>query len=1461
MNLSGFLNVGLAKLSAISSSWWLLVKIALLLAIVKTFQFIHYRIAMLHRRVFSAALVRYIVVGMMFGGLFSLALLPGTQLAVATDKPQPENLSAKQIVERMTKAYADCKSYQDSGVVTTMFFMADRDRTTERPFTTAFVRPDRFRFEYKENDGSTKPSRYIIWSSSKDIQTWWDVRPGIEKPKSMQLALAAATGVSGGSSHTIPSLLLPGKVGASLSAMTIPKRVQDGNLGKVECFRIEGTLGNQPCTVWIDKKSYLLRRIDEQTQFDDFRTEQTTTYNPVINEEISDKTLAFAPPTVQVKTSNKAVPSDQEVPTHSSKVRQAPAKMPVESPKVVAESLPATSEQPVAKQLRSPVDVAAVAAARKVLEEVAAAYNKMDTYKAEGTAKIDMDTGATKMDMETSFSIELKKPNLYRISWTQKNDKMPGITQAGAVWSDGTQPYLYMEILHAYSKMQSDDFALGAASGCSGGAAMTMPSLFLSVFKQSQMPLARLIAPKIEATENIDGEDCYVVSGPSSISEKETFWISKSRHIILKCSRSLVPPKGHFEIPEMTDKQIEETVRNMGMKVTDENKKNMRERMTQMAQSMKAIKINGTSTEVYRNLSSPSLKKGDFIFTPPKDAKLKESLFGDILSGKSMANTNVAKKKTPIDLGDLQNKASSQNSDTQKKAVAIENELTEELVQSTANKDGSFTFKLKSRTGLVSEPQQSFFVRFLTLSDKPLKRLNAEPKYQSPKPLYGELELGIGPENKFAVVVDGLNGPKPRIYVDRNRDRDLTNDGSGEDISNVVIDVPYPSGTLPYSIRFMPRNSHNSVAYRSNSRREGNITLDGKQYKIAIQDDNFDGRFDDLEHSVLLIDVNRDGIFQGNRYVTGDFSSSEIFKLKEPFNIHGKVWQVASVSPNGLTITIRPSTAKVDVKLDLTPGNKAPDFTVKDLDGNPIHLKQEAAKTEYVLLHFWQSSNRYSQLQCHIFRKLYAQYKDHGLQIIGISEDQDASAVRNAMKEYSLTYPQVLVPNDSKSVKRLYRVLGYAQSYLIDRNMTITARGNSEIADKLQALLGPGDEQAAAKVEKESVEFEKKRATRFAHDASIYKTYSNAKGFDAVVVPRPAHWDQCDVRAVALHLPYVYILSRASADSTTDRPNLLIGKISTDAKGSRKVEFVGTMACINDGTDLLVWKDALLCPRHGGIAVYSLSDPAHPTFVRLVPSDLSMNDEAFTFGPGTLLVQNDNLFLLSQKRLFVFDAAKSLSPRFLTTLPVHSGFFGGCIVEGRIYGASSFQSTTGGNPSGISIYDISKPQEPKELGRVQTGDGLGDELIYQLLPVDSKRLVATTTRAISLYSLENPLKPTLIGTPVKFDKPSGRSAAMFAVGGRSFAIVNGTVYSVEGHKIIKYGDFTWGGNADGFPYRAAIQDNCIAITSGAFVTLLFADSHVLKQPAASKPNAAGSSNNATQPQKATPIKPKASESP
>ena len=233
-----------------------------------------------------------------------------------------------QILVAMADVYATCPTYRDKGQVTTQFYRVGRHqaRTDVRPFATAFCRPDQFRFEYQDRSVfSDKCSRHIVWANGSDVRTWWDVRPGVEKPESLGLALGAATGVSGGSAHTIPALLLPDpENGIRLTELIELSSLGDARLGDVTCYRLSGRFQpysvdpaeeeqhaqevlvrtgrrperskHSPVTVWIDCGTLLVRRIEDAVQFETFRTENVTEYEPAIGVTLSDDELQFDAP-------------------------------------------------------------------------------------------------------------------------------------------------------------------------------------------------------------------------------------------------------------------------------------------------------------------------------------------------------------------------------------------------------------------------------------------------------------------------------------------------------------------------------------------------------------------------------------------------------------------------------------------------------------------------------------------------------------------------------------------------------------------------------------------------------------------------------------------------------------------------------------------------------------------------------------------------------------------------------------------------------------------------------------------------------------------------------------------------------------------------------------------------------------------------------------------------------------
>ena len=151
--------------------------------------------------------------------------------------------------------------------------------------------------EYKDRQRQGHVVRYLIWMQGPEVLSWWDIKPGVAKEDSIEFALARATGVSGGSAHAVPSLLLTDrKLGALPTDLQNPKRVGDDKQDGVDCFRVEGQFGKATRTLWIDKGASLLRRIDDVTKTADFQFVSTTIYEPSAGGEIAADLLDFDPP-------------------------------------------------------------------------------------------------------------------------------------------------------------------------------------------------------------------------------------------------------------------------------------------------------------------------------------------------------------------------------------------------------------------------------------------------------------------------------------------------------------------------------------------------------------------------------------------------------------------------------------------------------------------------------------------------------------------------------------------------------------------------------------------------------------------------------------------------------------------------------------------------------------------------------------------------------------------------------------------------------------------------------------------------------------------------------------------------------------------------------------------------------------------------------------------------------------
>ena len=133
----------------------------------------------------------------------------------------------------------------------------------------------------------------------------------------------------------------------------------------------------------------------------------------------------------------------------------------------------------------------------------------------------------------------------------------------------------------------------------------------------------------------------------------------------------------------------------------------------------------------------------------------------------------------------------------------------------------------------------------------------------------------------------------------------------------------------------------------------------------------------------------------------------------------------------------------------------APEIARADLNGARVSLKSSRGKV--VLLNFWATWCAPCLIEMPVFNTWQQQYGSQGVQVIGISMDDNVAPVRKLVAKLKTNYP--IVMGDAKPGTLYGGVMGLPLTYLIDREGVVRARFQGEtelktIEMEMKILIG-----------------------------------------------------------------------------------------------------------------------------------------------------------------------------------------------------------------------------------------------------------------------------------------------------------------------------------------------------------------------------------------------------------------------
>jgi len=134
----------------------------------------------------------------------------------------------------------------------------------------------------------------------------------------------------------------------------------------------------------------------------------------------------------------------------------------------------------------------------------------------------------------------------------------------------------------------------------------------------------------------------------------------------------------------------------------------------------------------------------------------------------------------------------------------------------------------------------------------------------------------------------------------------------------------------------------------------------------------------------------------------------------------------------------------IELRQRIEPGRPAPEFTLAQRDGSSVSLSDFRGKV--VVLDFWASWCRPCRASFPWVREFYEEYREKGVEVIGVSIDANKASWEKALDEEKLPWVQVIdeTVKGKYRIEDLYHVLAVPMFVVVDKEGKIVVRAHME---------------------------------------------------------------------------------------------------------------------------------------------------------------------------------------------------------------------------------------------------------------------------------------------------------------------------------------------------------------------------------------------------------------------------------